>query len=137
MNFKEKAKAEWEEKKKFWLEQHKEEKEGRAKVLKKLIKTHLEVDVEVCDTTVEIDGITFGFKKPPDNYLSMHTKCDKCGFSEWERVSCLSDVGRYIEMMEEHKCPDKDVQQEKPPEERLAEAVKEIMVRDSKVHINI
>lgn len=126
MSLKERAKAEWDEKKELCLEQRKKEKIKRAHLLRTLIREVLEMDVEVDDIRIEIDGLEFMHSEKPSSHLSMHMKCDECGLSEWERVSGLSDVGHYLERMENHKCPTGEDVQEKTPEERLIEALKEI-----------
>lgn len=131
MNIKEKAKKEWAERKRFCLEKREQENHERACSLRKLVKDVLEVDVGVDGITAEIEGIEFGtYAADQQGVLTMHIKCDECGLSAWERVSSLSDVGHYLERMEDHKCPPKDLGQEKTLEERLTDILKELIARE-------
>lgn len=130
MSLKERAKKEWEEKKKFHKEQSKDEDKKKAAELKRLLKNILEIDdIEVDNTIVEIDGIKFRVYDSPQRGLGMYFKCTKCNLSNWERISGLFDVGRLLEKMENHKCPSKEEAKEETPEGRLVEAIKEIIAK--------
>lgn len=136
MNLKERAEKEWEEKKKFHKGQAKEKDKKNAEELKRLLKNILEIDdIEISSPTVEIDGIKFRVHDAPNKGLAMYFTCEKCHPSNyqmnWERITCLSDVGCLLERMENHKCSSfpKEVEQEKTAEERLVEAIKEIIAK--------